>query len=300
MLNNGSHPSPHKPSEAVPEPASQTPVPEVEEKKAEAQQAAEAPAPLLATEEEKTDELDSSTAPAPNDSIMAVYGGKDETFAMDDDSVLERTADTSTVSETPNPTAAEPKVLANGGETKEEEAPPEKEAVPADEAKMEVSTTEEAPSTTEEAAKEDKSDTKSDRGSKRHRDRSVTLHFSNLLDDVIETKLLALSQSRSSSPSNVNSAKSDEGPPPEDEPEWDNNQVLLDWYNSDLNLVISKTDFTSASPLTDGGFAYMWAGVRATYGFLPGKVCYEVKVSDSFLSFFSSETALNFLICLGD
>jgi len=67
-------------------------------------------------------------------------------------------------------------------------------------------------------------------------------------------------------------------PPPEDEPEWDENLVLLDWYNSDLNLTIQKGDFLSANPLTDGGFAYMWAGARATYGFSKGKVCYEVKV----------------------
>ncbi len=84
---------------------------------------------------------------------------------------------------------------------------------------------------------------------------------------------------RSSSPSSSVNKASEEGPPPEDEPTWDVEQVLLDWYNSDLNLTISKTDFMSAAPLTDGGFAYMWAGVRATYGFLSGKLCYEVKVN---------------------
>ena len=67
-------------------------------------------------------------------------------------------------------------------------------------------------------------------------------------------------------------------PTPEDEPEWDQATVVLDWYNSDLNLVICKTGFLSASPLTDGGFAFMWAGARASYGFVKGKVCYEVKV----------------------
>lgn len=81
---------------------------------------------------------------------------------------------------------------------------------------------------------------------------------------------------RSSSPANVN--KVVEGPPPEDEPEWDSNLVILDWYNSDLNLIISKTDFVSAAPLTEAGFAYMWAGVRATFGFVQGKIYYEVKV----------------------
>lgn len=42
----------------------------------------------------------------------------------------------------------------------------------------------------------------------------------------------------------------------------------------------------SAAPLTDGGFAYMWAGVRGTYGFLKGKLCYELKVSCVNLLFF--------------
>ena len=81
---------------------------------------------------------------------------------------------------------------------------------------------------------------------------------------------------RSSSPANVN--KVAEGPPPEDEPEFDGSLVLLDWYNSDLNLTISKTDFVSAAPLTESGFAYMWAGARATYGFEKGKIYFEVKV----------------------
>ena len=88
--------------------------------------------------------------------------------------------------------------------------------------------------------------------------------------------LLSIGVNRSSSPSTVN--KSEDGPPPEDEPEWDASLILLDWYNSDLNLTISKTDFLTASPLIDGGFAYMWAGARGTYGFHKGKVCFEVKV----------------------
>ncbi len=80
------------------------------------------------------------------------------------------------------------------------------------------------------------------------------------------------------SPSPANQKKVAEGPPPEDEPENEGSLVLLDWYNSDLNLTINKTDFVSGAPLTKAGFAYMWAGTRATYGFANGKVCYEVKV----------------------
>ncbi|XP_067136543.1 heterogeneous nuclear ribonucleoprotein U-like protein 1 isoform X1 [Centruroides vittatus] len=53
--------------------------------------------------------------------------------------------------------------------------------------------------------------------------------------------------------------------------------VALDLYNSDLNLIIDKSQF-SAKPLTTEGFAFMWAGARATHGALQGKVCYEVKV----------------------
>lgn len=66
----------------------------------------------------------------------------------------------------------------------------------------------------------------------------------------------------------------------EDEPEWDKSTVLLDWYNSDLSLVINKEDFLSAQPLTVQGFAYVWHGVRATYGFMRGRVFFEVKVTD--------------------
>ncbi|KAK7068033.1 hypothetical protein SK128_019253 [Halocaridina rubra] len=66
----------------------------------------------------------------------------------------------------------------------------------------------------------------------------------------------------------------------EDEPDWDKSAVLLDWYNSDLSLVINKEDFLSAQPLTLQGFAYVWHGVRSTYGFMRGRVFFEVKIMD--------------------
>lgn len=47
--------------------------------------------------------------------------------------------------------------------------------------------------------------------------------------------------------------------------------------NSDLNLSIGKERF-SAEPFSQLGFGLMWAGARATYGVLKGKVCYETKV----------------------
>jgi heterogeneous nuclear ribonucleoprotein U-like protein 1 len=64
----------------------------------------------------------------------------------------------------------------------------------------------------------------------------------------------------------------------ENEPEIEECLVLLDTYNSDLNLTIDAKDFVSGAPLTDAGFAYMFAGARANYGFVNGKVYYEVKV----------------------
>ncbi|XP_034244249.1 heterogeneous nuclear ribonucleoprotein U-like protein 1 isoform X2 [Thrips palmi] len=63
----------------------------------------------------------------------------------------------------------------------------------------------------------------------------------------------------------------------DDEPEIDESAVLLSWYDSDLNLVIEKDNFLSATPMHQQGFGYIWAGARASYGFSKGKVCYEVK-----------------------
>lgn len=64
----------------------------------------------------------------------------------------------------------------------------------------------------------------------------------------------------------------------EDEPDTDQSKVLLDWYNSDLQLEIDKSSMSAATPLTEGGFAYTWAGARATYGYTMDKVMYEVKI----------------------
>lgn len=71
-------------------------------------------------------------------------------------------------------------------------------------------------------------------------------------------------------------------PPPtkmDDEPEIDYSRVLLSWYDSDLNLVIDKTKFVSATPMHNDGFGYVWAGARASFGFNGGKVYYEVKIT---------------------
>ena len=49
--------------------------------------------------------------------------------------------------------------------------------------------------------------------------------------------------------------------------------------NSDLNLKITTTDFCSVEAMSKGGFGYMWAGARATYGATRGRVCFEVKIT---------------------
>ncbi|CAL1261481.1 unnamed protein product [Larinioides sclopetarius] len=61
--------------------------------------------------------------------------------------------------------------------------------------------------------------------------------------------------------------------------EIDETIVTLDTYNSDLNLVIDGSLY-SAHPLTNEGFAFMWAGARATHGASKGKFCFEVKILD--------------------
>ena len=51
-----------------------------------------------------------------------------------------------------------------------------------------------------------------------------------------------------------------------------------DWYNSDLELEINTNDFCSARAKSEGGFAHIWAGVRATYGATMGKVLLTKKL----------------------
>ncbi|GLV45568.1 uncharacterized protein CBL_02588 [Carabus blaptoides fortunei] len=84
----------------------------------------------------------------------------------------------------------------------------------------------------------------------------------------------------SQSPDRV-SRKRSRSPIREDEPPLDNEVVQLSWFDSDLNLEISKECFTSAEPLHYEGFGYMWAGVRSTHGVNNGKVWYEVKLLEN-------------------
>ena len=47
--------------------------------------------------------------------------------------------------------------------------------------------------------------------------------------------------------------------------------------NCDLHIRVREDGYKS-TPITVEGFAFMWAGVRATYGLKKGKVAYECKV----------------------
>lgn len=66
----------------------------------------------------------------------------------------------------------------------------------------------------------------------------------------------------------------------EDEPNFDENAVLLSWYDSDLHLKINPTDLCSARPISEAALGLAWAGARSTYGVTSGKVCYEIQVNE--------------------
>lgn len=79
----------------------------------------------------------------------------------------------------------------------------------------------------------------------------------------------------------------------EDEPEIDESITCLDWYNSDMNLKITKEDMMTAEPFWKDGWGYVWAGVRSTYGFTEGQITFEVKLLEHMDSKLENEKNLH-------
>lgn len=53
--------------------------------------------------------------------------------------------------------------------------------------------------------------------------------------------------------------------------------IMIFVDNCDLAFIIQSNGL-GGYPLTEGGFAYMWAGAKATVGVKSGKYCFECKV----------------------
>ena len=60
--------------------------------------------------------------------------------------------------------------------------------------------------------------------------------------------------------------------------EFSPEDVVIDPYTCDLNLVVDK-ECLLAYPLSNDGFCSMWAGCRSTFGVNSGRVAFEVHAS---------------------
>ncbi|CAF4105072.1 unnamed protein product [Rotaria sp. Silwood2] len=67
--------------------------------------------------------------------------------------------------------------------------------------------------------------------------------------------------------------------PEEETVQYNSEDVVLDFYTSDLNLTIN-TNCLSASSKSNDALCFLWAGTRATYGFKQGKICYEIRITE--------------------
>jgi len=70
--------------------------------------------------------------------------------------------------------------------------------------------------------------------------------------------------------------------------DFSQDDVVIDPYTNDLNLIIDK-ECLLAYPLSGEGFSSMWAGCKATYGVNSGKVAFEAHASIKFYEHISSE-----------
>ncbi|CAF1342854.1 unnamed protein product, partial [Adineta ricciae] len=67
--------------------------------------------------------------------------------------------------------------------------------------------------------------------------------------------------------------------PEEETVQFNKDDVVLDFYTSDLNLTIN-TDCLSASNKSNDALCFLWAGVHGTYGFRQGRIGYEIRITE--------------------
>uniref|UniRef100_A0A915HG77 SPRY domain-containing protein n=1 Tax=Romanomermis culicivorax TaxID=13658 RepID=A0A915HG77_ROMCU len=61
---------------------------------------------------------------------------------------------------------------------------------------------------------------------------------------------------------------------------FDEDTVLLDPYDADLNIRLTSDDHLSAESLSQDGFSFMLASIKATHGFKRGKIAFQLKITN--------------------